>query len=101
MKLISDAIKKLMMQSPYYGLFLSGLKKEYTDQIDTAGVCLDGIDYKLLVNKKFFEKLTQEQRMGVLHHECLHLVFFHVIDGKSLYLPMADNDFNLLNVAMD
>ena len=46
MKLISDAIKKLMMEEPYYGLFASGLKKEYTDKIDTAGVCLDGIDYK-------------------------------------------------------
>ena len=34
MKLISDVIKKLMMACPYYGLFLSGLKKEYTDAIE-------------------------------------------------------------------
>lgn len=69
MKLISDAIKKLMMKQPYYGLFLSGLKKEYSEDINTAGVCLDGIDYKLLVNRKFFEGLTPDVRMGVLWHE--------------------------------
>jgi predicted metal-dependent peptidase len=101
MKLISDAIKKLMMAEPYYGLYLSGLKKEYVDDIDTAGVCLDGIDYKLVVNKQWFSGLTPNERMGILKHEALHLVFFHVIDGKTLYAPLANNDHNLLNVAMD
>jgi len=100
MKLISDVIKKLMMAQPYYGLFLSGLKKEYTDKIDTAGVCLDGIDYKLLVNKKWFEGLNPNYRMGVFLHECLHMVFFHCID-TDVYMPMANNDHELLNVAMD
>ena len=100
MKLISDVIKKLMMAEPYYGLFALGLKKEYTDKIDTAGVCLDGIDYKLLVNKKWFESLSLNHRMGVIGHELRHLVFFHVID-TDIYMPMANNDHDLLNVAMD
>ena len=101
MKLISDVIKKLMMACPYYGLFLSGLKKEYTDAIETAGVCQDGIDYKLLVNKKFWEGLSLNHRMGVMLHEALHLVFFHVIDGKDTYLPMCNGDHTMCNVAMD
>ena len=101
MKLISDVIKKLMMKCPYYGLFLSGLKKEYTDAIETAGVCQDGIDYKLLVNRKFWEGLTLNHRMGVMLHEALHLVFFHVIDGKDTYLPMCNGDHTMCNVAMD
>lgn len=101
MKLISDTIKKLMIQEPYYGLYASGLKKEYSEDIETAGVCLDGIDYKLLVNRKFFEGLTPELRMGVIKHELEHLVFFHVIDGKTTYLPMCNNDHNMMNVAMD
>lgn len=101
MKLISDVIKKLMMDEPYYGLFASGLKREYSDKIDTAGVCLDGIDYKLIVNKKWFESLSPDHRKGVIGHELRHLVFFHVIDGKSLYLPMCNDDFNMMNVAMD
>lgn len=101
MKLISDVIKKLMINNPYYGLFLSGLKREYSDKIDTAGVCLDGIDYKLIVNKKWFETLTPDQRQGILTHEAMHILFFHVTDGKELYGPLCENNQKLLNVAMD
>jgi len=99
-KSVSAVIKKLMRDEPYYGMFACGLNKEWTNQLPTAGVAVDGINYKLAINPEFWNELTPDKRYGVLKHELLHLVFYHPVD-VDMYLSLADNDRDLLNVAMD
>ena len=99
MKTISDVIKSIMREQPYYGMFACGLKKEFSNEIDTAGVCLDGINYKLLINKNYWDGLTKDQRIGVMRHELGHLLFFHVTDHNQ-WSDLCPNH-EMLNVAMD
>lgn len=89
-----------MCEEPYYGLFACGLNKIFSDQLDTAGVGVDGINYVLLINKDFWYKLSEDSRYGVLKHELLHLCFFHVTDGKDMFGAICP-DHRLLNIAMD
>ena len=49
--------KQLMFAEPFYGIFLSTLNKVIRDDIPTAGVCKNGINYQLAVNEKFSEML--------------------------------------------
>ena len=100
MKTVSQVIKFLMREEPYYGMFACGLAKEFSDKIPTAGVTIDGINFKLVINKDFWYKLSFPQRCGVLKHELLHLAFFHVLD-RDIYLPLCENDPVLMNLAMD
>jgi predicted metal-dependent peptidase len=99
MKTVSSVIKRLMQQDPYYGLFACGLNKEFSDKIETAGVCLDGINYKLLINQEWWNGLLPDIRIGVIKHELLHLVFYHVVDGEMWHALCPNH--NMLNVAMD
>lgn len=99
MNTVSKIIKKLLVEQPYYGLFLCGLKKEWTTKIETAGVYLDGINYKLLINEKWWKSLTPDIQTGVILHEALHLVFYHVID-RDKYKPLCP-DKQMLNIAYD
>lgn len=87
--------KDLMLKEPYYGLFLIMTDKQWSSKISTAGVALSGINYKLLINKDFWQSLIYEHKLGLLKHELLHLVFFH---------PTMSKDFansELFNIAAD
>jgi predicted metal-dependent peptidase len=66
---LAKASKDLMLKEPFYGLFLIQLNKEWSEAVPTAGVRLKGINYELLINPIFWEKLSPEHRMGLLKHE--------------------------------
>ena len=50
---LSSACKKLLIKSPFYGLFLLGLNKYFGDKCETACVCRNGINTEICVNEKF------------------------------------------------
>ena len=50
---LSSIIKTIMLEQPFYGLFLMNINKEFTKRVPTAAVTMEGINYKLLVNKKY------------------------------------------------
>lgn len=96
LKDISRISRDLMLNEPFYGLFLSTLNKVTRKDLETAGVCKKGINTELAVNPEFWEtKLTEATRYGVLKHELLHLCFFHLI------LRDKYSDKLLANIAMD
>ena len=99
MHTVSAIIKKLLIQEPYYGLFACGLNKEWSEEISTAGVSLDGINYKLVINKQWWESIDNDMKYAVIHHELNHLVFYHVVDRKTYEAICPDKD--LVNIAMD
>tara|TARA_R100000951_G_C2620603_1_gene174335 strand:- start:25 stop:1179 length:1155 start_codon:yes stop_codon:yes gene_type:complete len=93
--LISKTSKTLIFTEPFYGLFLVGLNKVYTDKISTAGVSKHGIGVQLTVNPDFFRDLSENHRIGLLKHELLHISFGHLM-LRDLY-----SDKKLFNIAAD
>lgn len=89
-----------MRTNPYYGLFLCGLNKRFSNEIKTAGVCFSGINHELIINKDWWYSLDNDMREAVLHHEVLHICFYHTVDGK-MWGSLCNYDPHLLNIAMD
>jgi len=78
---LSKVAKDLMLQQPYYGLFLLMLNKRWAsmgDRCDTAMVTLAGISYSLVLNEDFWMGLEQPRKKGLLQHELMHIAFHHL-----------------------
>lgn len=91
--------KKLLFEQPFYGFYLMMLNKMASKRLSTAGVSKEGIAFKLEINPKFWESLSLEERLGILHHEILHIVFFHPITmdsyaDKAIFNLAADLEIN-------
>lgn len=84
-----------MLDQPFYGLLLLNLNKEWSDKVPTAGVGLDGINYKLYINPEFWTTLTEDQKKGLLQHELMHIAFFHITEYKHL------RNHELANISQD
>jgi len=93
---LASTCKNIMIEQPYYGLLLLNLQKEFTSVgIKTAGVGLQGINYKLLINPEFWETLSPSKRKGLIIHELQHIAFFHITEYD--HLKQQDT----ANIAMD
>ena len=93
---LSKASKDLMLKEPYYGFFLIMLNKLWDNKrVPTAGVSKNGINYQLAINSDFWEGLNDDQRLGILKHELLHIAFGHL----TTFFKFSDR--RLANVAMD
>ena len=73
---VSRSSKKLLFKEPFYGLFLVGLNKEYSERVPTAGVSKNDIGVKLAINPKFFMDLNEDHRMGLIKHEAFAYIFW-------------------------
>jgi len=93
---LSIVCKSLMLEQPFYGLLLLNLNKSFTTKIKTAGVGLQGINYKLLINPDFWQSLSADHKQGLLQHELMHIAFFHCTD---MYKFQTDKEIS--NIAMD
>lgn len=89
-------IKQLLMEKPFYGVFLSMLNKEFTTSIDRACVQFtnDG-KVTLLINPDFWNDLNTPQKKWLLEHEILHIVYKHDLLSREF------NNKNLFNIAAD
>lgn len=75
---LSKATKNLMLiDSPFYAFYVIGINRVVTTGIDTMGVGIENNDYVLYINPYFWKSLTNDQQMGLLKHEILHMVFEH------------------------
>ncbi len=68
---------KLQLEEPFFCKVLRKVTKVRTEAIPTAGVLAKDGDIKLWWNPKFLASLTPKQVIGLLKHECYHLVFEH------------------------
>lgn len=92
---LASVIKTIILEQPFYGLFMLNVSKEFNKRVPTAGVTIEGINYKLIVNPDFWDSLSDEHKQGLILHEALHIVFNHL---------MLRDDFpnhQLANIAMD
>lgn len=92
---VSKVSRALMINEPFYGVFMSTLNKKVDPRVPTAGVAKQGINTELVVNPTFWEGLTDNVKYGVLKHELLHICFFH------LTLRDKYSDKLLFNIAAD
>ena len=92
---IAKISKTLMLREPFYGLFLMQLNKRISKEIPTAAVTRNGINFELLISEEFWKSLNDNQRVGLLKHELLHIAFQHL----TMYEDYEDK--NLLNIAAD
>jgi len=68
---------KLQLEEPFFCKVLRKVTKVKTSMIPTAGVLAKEGDIKLWWNPAFLASLTPKQVIGLLKHECYHLVFEH------------------------
>ncbi len=68
---------KLQLEEPFFCKVLRKVTKVKTDAIPTAGVLAKEGDIKMWWNPRFLAGLTGRQVLGLLKHECYHLVFEH------------------------
>jgi len=93
--LVAKTTKNLILSEPFYGLFLIGINKQFSDKIPTAGVSKHGIGMQLTVNPEFYTSLSEDHRSGLIKHELLHIAFGHLI-MRDLY-----SNHKLFNIAAD
>ena len=93
--LVAKTTKELILTEPFYGLFLIGINKKFTDQIPTAGVSKHNIGMQLTINPEFYTGLNSSHRVGLIKHELLHIAFGHLI-MRDLY-----SNHKLFNIAAD
>lgn len=96
---LEKAYKKLLIEHPFYGLFLLGMSKATDESVPTACVRKKGINCELVVNPKFWESLDDTQQINVLMHEIYHIVFQHMFlynsfSNKERFNIAADCEVN-------
>ena len=95
----NDAVAKagveLLRKEPFYAHVLSGLSRIVTDEIPTMAVSYKNDGFCLWINPTFtIKELSDKERIAVLKHELLHLVFKHLFRSRG-------NDRELENIAAD
>lgn len=94
---VSRSIVALLLKEPFYGHLLSGVVRRIDNKVDTAAVSLTPNGLHLIINPEFFiQELKKDERVAVIKHEALHLLFRH------LYRPLIQKgDPKLFNIAAD
>jgi len=87
-----EKIKKTLLEKKeaYIYDYFTNTKKVFSEKIQTMGVDRNG---SLYISPTFVEKLSDDELVGVLYHEALHIVYGHNVSKK-------DNHY-LINVAGD
>ena len=75
---IERCYKKMLIEKPFYGLFLLGLSKVIDRSVDTACVRKRGINCELVINPDYWDSQDDTQQMNLLCHEVYHIVFQHM-----------------------
>lgn len=92
---IEKCYKKLLIENPFYGIFLLGMSKVVDRSIETACVRRKGINCELVINPDYWESQDDIQQMNLLQHEIYHIVFQH------MFLVSYFKDAKLLNISTD
>lgn len=93
---LSRVSKYFFINEPFYGFFLLGVKKTFTDDpsMPTAAVAPleNRMGVQLIINFNFWNSLDKDQKFAILKHEMLHLILFHIYTfDKDRHQPMKFN----------
>ena len=95
---VSRCIIKLLMKEPFFAHLLSGVVRTTSTKIQTAAVGIKNNKITLFINVDFFLKdlKTISNRVAVIKHETLHLMFKHLFR-----MDIHKHDLELFNYAAD
>lgn len=92
---IERCYKKMLIENPFYGLFLLGLSKVIDRSTETACVRKRGINCEIVINPDYWETQDDTQQLNLLCHEVYHIVFQH------MFLWDSFPNKNVLKLATD
>ena len=92
---VEKAFKRLLVKSPFYGLFCLSLPKVVTRKVPTLCVSKQGISCQLNINPDFWEKFTDDEQIALLQHEVSHIALQHMFISDSFA------DQKLFNISAD
>ena len=92
---VEKAFKRLLVKSPFYGLFCLSLPKVVTTKYPTLCVSKQGISCQLNINPDFWEQHTDKEQIALLMHELGHICFQH------MFLHESFADQKLFNISAD
>jgi predicted metal-dependent peptidase len=87
---VSQAIVKLFETERFYAELISQMRRIESKRIPTAGVRIKD-QIELFINPDFFQKLTLEERVAILKHECEHVLRDHISRCRELAPDVYDN----------
>ena len=87
---VSRAVTRLVVKHPFFGSMCLSVNVKSDDSIPT--MCTDG--RSILWSPSFVDTMGQEETVGVMAHEVLHIVFKH-------HLRRGARDPELWNIATD
>ncbi len=83
-EVLSSAIIQLIFKEPFYGHVMQLLPRRFSNAIPTAAVGIKNGLIEMLFNADFFiNELNASERVGVLKHEILHIIFRHLYRNKK------------------
>lgn len=83
-EVLSRAIIQLIFKEPFYGHVMQSLPRSFSTSIKTAAVGINNGLLEMLFNADFFiNELNASERVAVLKHEILHIVFRHLYRNKK------------------
>ena len=80
---LDNHLVKLLLHEPFFSEILRRVTKVRTDNIPTAGVTVKDLDITMLWNPRFLAALSTRHVIGVMKHECYHLIFDHCVTRKQ------------------
>jgi predicted metal-dependent peptidase len=80
---IDPIMVKFLMTEPFFSSIIRSLGKFKTFAIPTAGVAVRDGSANLYWNPKFVASLKPKEMIGLLKHECYHLIFNHCTTRKQ------------------
>lgn len=92
---VEKAFKKLLIKSPFYGLFCLSLPKEITTKCNSLRVVKQGINCCLQINPDFWSKYGDDEQIALLQHELSHIALQHMFISESFA------DMKLFNISAD
>jgi len=93
---LEDTIRKMITNYPFYANLISIMDKKLTEDVPIAAVSITS-RINLMINPKTFNKMPEAVRVGILLHECYHIIHNHIGRSKSV-----SKSFNkALNIAAD
>ncbi len=71
-----DAMLHLLLKQPFYGYVAASVTPAESEDIATIKMINDS-SLKLIYNKQWYESISNEQAIGVIIHELLHIILLH------------------------
>lgn len=92
---LEKASIRVMMKEPFWGVFMIGIEKYFSDETRTLAVVSYNKRIAIEINREFWDSLEDYHQVSVLVHELHHIAFGHILMAKDF------SNKRLFNIAAD